>query len=455
MTPTHERRSGLNALVAPARHGPPLRHPDFRLLWAGETVSQAGSAMTVVALPLVAITILDASPIVLGLLTASAWLPSLLISLPAGAWVDQTGRRAVMQAANIASAALFVSVPVAAWSGALTVAHLAAVAFAGGVARVFFRTAFQAYVPTVVPKSRLTAANSWLSGSESASEVVGPSLAGLLAQAFGAVSAVLLDGLSFLVSAICLSRIQTAEPAGRHRDNAGLLARIRAGVRYVFSDRYLRTTALFASFGNLTQAAVQTLLLVFLVRTVEQPVGTAGLLLAGMGAGGLAGAVLAARIADRFGTARALLWSEAVTVPFGLLIPLTGPGPRLALFPIGLTVMFAGVTAGSIIARGWRQGYVPDGMLARTGATMTVLALGAIPFGALAGGWLASTIGIRDALWILCAALLLPVLVLSPLRGRRDLPTRENGSRALARALPTWHRDHDSGPRPQRAVTSA
>jgi predicted MFS family arabinose efflux permease len=148
-----------------------------------------------------------------------------------------------------------------------------------------------------------------------------------------------------------------------------------------------------------------------------------------MGAGGLVGALLAAPLADRFGTARALLGVEAVTVPFGLLIPLTGAGPRLALFPIGLTVMFAGVTAGSIIARSFRQQYVPDDMLARTGATMTVLAFGAIPVGALAGGWLASTVGIRDALWLLCAALLLPVLVLvySPIRHRRDLPVREAG----------------------------
>src|SRR5690349_3076743 len=90
-----------------------LRDRDFRLLWVGETVSQAGSAMTVVALPLVAITVLDASPLVLGVLTACAWLPSLLISLPAGAWVDQVGRRSVMQAANVAAAVLFVSVPVA------------------------------------------------------------------------------------------------------------------------------------------------------------------------------------------------------------------------------------------------------------------------------------------------------------------------------------------------------
>jgi predicted MFS family arabinose efflux permease len=417
----------VTAAVTRHRRRTLLRNSDFRMLWLGETVSQAGSAMTVVALPFVAITVLDAAPLVLGVLTACAWLPSLLISLPAGAWVDQVGRRPVMQAANVASAILFASVPVAAWTGRLTVTHLAVVAFGGGVARVFFRTALQAYVPTVVPRERLTAGNSWLSGSESASEVVGPGLAGALAQAVGAVSVLLLDALSFVFSAVCLSRIRAPEPGNGRRDNTGLLLRIRAGVSYVFRDPFLRTTALFASLGNLTQAAVQTLLLVFLLRTVGLPAGTAGLLLAAMGVGGLAGALVAARLADRFGSARALLWGEAVTVPFGLLIPMTDADQRLVLFPIGLTVMFAGVTAGTIIARSFRQQYVPPDMLARTGATVTVFAFGAIPVGAFAGGWLASTVGIHEAMWVLCAALLLPVLVLvlSPIRGRRDLPTAE------------------------------
>jgi predicted MFS family arabinose efflux permease len=333
----------------------------------------------------------------------------------------------VIQAANLASAILFASVPVAAWMDRLTVTHLAAVAFGGGVARVFFRTALQAYVPTVVPRERLTAGNSWLSGSESASEVVGPGLAGALAHTLGAASVLLVDAVSFVFSAVCLWRIRVPEPGCGRRDNTGLLRRIRAGVSYVFRDRYLRTTALFASLGNLTQAAVQTLLLVFLLRTVGQPTGTAGLLMAAMGVGGLAGALLAARLADKVGSARALLWGEADTVPFGLLIPMTGAGQRLVLFPIGLMVMFAGVTAGTIIARSFRQQYVPPDMLARTGATMTVFAFGAIPVGAFAGGWLASTVGIHEAMWVLCAALLLPVLVLvlSPIRSRRDLPTSE------------------------------
>lgn len=399
-----------------------LRDRNFRLLWAGETISMVGSAVTVVALPLVAITLLDASPTALGVLTACAWLPMPTLALFAGAWVDQVGRRRTLIAANAASAAVFATVPVAAWLGVLTMWQLIAVALAGGVARVFLRVTFSAYVPLVVPRERLTSANAWIGFSESGSEVAGPGLAGLLAQAFGAATAVLLDAVSFLAAAVCLGRIRAVEVA--RRSNEGLRKRIVDGIRYTFSDRWLRTIAVFVAMTNGAQAAMQALLVLFLVSTVGVSAATAGLLMVGMGVGGVLGAAVVTPIAARYGTARTMLWAEIASVPFALLIPATETGSRLALFAVGLVGVFAGVTAGSVIARSWRQSYVPDDMLARSGATMTVFGFGAIPAGAVAGGWLASTIGVRPALWVVCAAMLVPmfVLLLSPIRGRRDLP---------------------------------
>lgn len=411
---------------SPAATRSVLRDHDFRLMWAAETISQTGNAVTVVALPLVAILVLHASPLTLGVLTAVAWLPALLVSLPAGAWVDQVGRRRVVQVANLTSAALFASVPAAAWAGMLTLTQLVVVAFVAGICRVFLRTALQAYMPTVVPRTDLTAANAWLSGSESAAELAGPSLAGILAQAFGAVVAVAVDAASFLVAAVCMWRIRTVETVTTVRDNTGLGARIVAGVRYIFTDPYLRTMALFGPAGNFTQAAMQTLMVVFLIRTVGVGAGTAGILLAGMGIGGVAGAAAAGPAARRFGTARALLWFGGVTIPAALLLPATAAGWRLVLFPLGLAIVFTGVAAGSVISRSFRQAYVPDDMLARSGATMSVLGFGAIPAGALAGGWLATTVGVHTAMWITCVALLGPwfILLASPIRRVRDLPAR-------------------------------
>lgn len=401
-----------------------LRLHDFLLLWTGETASMIGSAATVVALPLVAITVLDASPLVLGVLTACAWLPWPLLVLPAGAWIDQAGRRKVMLAGNLVSAAVFATVPVAAWAGVLSVAQLVAVTLAGGAARVFLSLAFQAYVPTVVPRAKLGPANSWIGASEATSEVAGPGLAGLLAALFTAVAGVAVDAATFVFSAVCLWRIRATEAIAERRSNDGLLARIGAGFRYTLGDRWLRTIAAYVALVNLTQAAVQTLLVVFLVSTVGVSGGTAGLLMASMGVGGLLGARLAVPAGKRFGTARTLLWGEAFTVPFALLMPAVADGLWIGLFAIGMIVVFAGLSAGSILARSFRQGYVPDAMLGRSAATMALFGRGAIPVGALAGGWLASTVGVHLALRTACIAMLVPVLVLlvSPIRGVRDLP---------------------------------
>jgi predicted MFS family arabinose efflux permease len=291
---------------------------------------------------------------------------------------------------------------------------------------VFFRTAYQAYLPTVVERDRLAEANAWVQGSAAASEVTGPGLAGLMAQAFGAVTAVFADAVSFLVSALCVWRIRTVEPTiAAPRRNAGLIGRIGAGLRYVARDPYLRAITAFAALGNLTQVAVQTLLIVFLIRTVGLEPGTAGLLMTGMGVGGVVGAVGVRPLIRRLGTARALLWCEAGTVPFGLLLPLTSTGPRLALFVAGAVVVFAGVVAGSVIGSSFRQAYCPPDMLGRVTSVMALLAYGVMPVGALIGGWLGAVLGVRTALWVLTAALILPVLVLifSPIRHRRDLPT--------------------------------
>jgi MFS family permease len=409
------------------RTGSLLYHHDFRLLWLGETISKAGSAVTTVALPLVAVVTLAASPFAVGLLEAAAWLPWLLFSLPAGAWVDGWRRRPVMQVTNVASCLLLVSVPVAAWLGVLSMAHLVVVAFGTGIARVFFRPAFQAYLPSIVAPADLREGNAKLHGSYSVAGVAGPGLAGLLAQAFGAVNALLVDAASFLVSALCLSRIQAEEQASgdRHQNN-GLLQRIGEGLHYVAREAHLRALTLFAASSNLILVATQVLLVIFLVRVVGVGAATVGVLMASMGLGGVVGALLTKRISQRFGTARGLLLAELVAVPFGLLIPLTYPGAGLALFAIGNLVLSAGIVAGNVIGSAFRQSYCPKDMMGRVSAVTACLIYGSMPLGAVIGGSLGTGIGVRPALWVFAGALLLPplFLLLSPIRRERDLPTR-------------------------------
>jgi len=338
------------------------RQRDFRLLWLGETTSTVGTNISRLALPLVAVVTVQASTVQVGALTAATWLPWLVVGLPAGAWVDR--------------------------------------------------------LPQV------SEANAKLQGSEAVAQVAGPGLAGLLAQVAGAVVGLVADALSFLVSAVCLLSIGHQQKAATIIGTTRLRQEIATGVRLVVADPYLRVLAVFGALTNLTLVGYQSILVVFLVRDVGVSPAGVGALLAVMSAGGVLGASIASALARRFGSARALLLSALCTAPFGLLIPLTAPGPRLALVAIGGFVVGCGVVSGNVIKDSWRQVYCPRHLLGRVLVSMQVLNYGAIPAGALLAGTLGSTIGLRPALWVVTSGLALATLTLlrGPLIGNRALP---------------------------------
>jgi MFS family permease len=408
-----------------------LQQRSFRLLWIGETISQVGNAMAVVGVPLVAVLLLHAGVFAVSLLTASAWLPWLVIGLPAGAWVDRLPARPVMITCDLASALLYASVPVTAWAGVLTTGLLVVVQFLAGVASVLFMTAYQVYLPSVVSTSELIEGNTRMQGSASAAAFAGPGLAGVVAQVLGAVTALLGNAISFLVSAACLlgatpvtAHQPPATPGAPRRQN--LRTEITDGIRLVFGDPYLRQLSLFWSAANLALTGYTALVVIFLVRVIGLSAGSVGLLTAVPGAGGILGALLARRITARYGTARGLLVATWAALPFALLIPLTGPGPRLAWYIAGVLVAYTGIAVGNIIIAAFRQAYSPPGMCGRVTATMRVIIFATSPVGALAGGGLASWLGIRSALWILLGLAVLSGLLLRTraLTAGRDLPDR-------------------------------
>ncbi len=196
-------------------HERPLEGPagsrDFRLIWAGTSAGRLGESVASFAAPVVAVTVLDASTFVVTLTTAAAWLPWLLVGLPAGAWVDRLPRRPMMISCDVVSVAVVASVPIAASVGALTTAHLLGAALAIGATSVLFQTAWTGYLPAVLDARQLVPANALLYGSESAARVAGPGVAGLLAGAFGAVTGFALQAVTFAGSAACLALVRTPE----------------------------------------------------------------------------------------------------------------------------------------------------------------------------------------------------------------------------------------------------
>jgi predicted MFS family arabinose efflux permease len=399
---------------------------DFRLFWTGETTSFLGTAISELAIPLVALSVLHADAFAISALMAAAWLPWVVIGLPAGAWVDRLPRRNMMIAADLVSLAAFVSVPVAAWFGVLTIAQLLAVALVGGVASVFFKTAYRAFIPTLLKRDDLLEANSKLSISEQVSGVAGPGAAGLLAQAVGAVTGVLANALSFAVSALCLSRLHVHEPRLTEVRQRHLLREIAEGLRIVAADPLLRANTLYGCLSNLVLAGYQAVLVVFLVRVIGLSSGTTGVMIGLISLGGVSGALLARWAATAFGSARAVFYGRLLLTPAGLLIPLTSRGPGLALFVLGSVTIDAVLIVGNIIWASWAQSYYPAQMRGRISTSISVFAFGVAPVGALLAGLIANHAGARVALWVMLGLLALSSLVQlgGPLPRLRDLPPR-------------------------------
>lgn len=410
---------------ADRRSGGLWRHHDFRLLWAGETTSGVGTAVTAVALPLVAVTVVNASTFVVGELNAAAWLPWLGLGLIAGAWVDRVRKRRLMLACDAVCVLVLLAVPIAAWSGVLTVGQLLIVALLVGASSMVFSTAYIAYLPTLVAPANLVEGNTKLAGSRSAAQVAGPGIAGVLAQVAGAAAGLLVDAVSYLVSAVCLLAIDRREPPPQpRRTPTNMIAEIGAGLRLVGTDPYLRVLALYAATGNLALTAWQTLEVVFLVRVVGASSATVGLLLAIVGVGGVCGAFFTGVVIRRLGSARGLLACAVGTAPFSLLIPLTGSGPRLALFAVGGAIVSAGLVVTNVIAGSFRQSYCPRQLLGRLTASVQAVSRGVIPLAAVLAGALGTALGPRGGLWVATATLVAAAfaLLIGPLHRHRDFP---------------------------------
>jgi MFS family permease len=410
-----------------------LRLRDFRLLWTGETTSSFGSSISGVALPLVALSTLHAGVLAVSLLSAAAWLPWVVIGLPAGAWVDRLPLRRVMLGADVTSIVGFVSVPVAAALGWLTMAQLLVVALVCGVATVFFATAYRAFIPALLEPNDLFEANAKLQGSEQVTRVAGPGTAGLIAQVVGPVGGVVVDVASFVVSALCLWRVRVDEPR-HHAPRRRLRQEIGEGLRFVRREPLLRVTALFGCVSNLLLTGYQAVIVVFLVRTVGLAPATTGVLLAIGSLGGVLGALVARRIASRIGTARLVVWSKLAVMPCGLLIPLTHRGPSLAFFVVGSLLVVGGVVAGNVVWAGFSQAYYPAHVRGRISTSAQVFNYGAIPVGAVLGGVLAHHFGTRPTLWIMLVGLALSsaLLLIGPMKSMRDLPVASGSERLAA-----------------------
>jgi len=401
-----------------------LRHNrDFVRLWIGQSISQVGSQVTLLALPLIAIRVLDAGPFALGVLAAAETAPFLLIGLPAGVWVDQWRRRSVLIAADVGRAAVLASVPIAYAFDALTMGQLYAVAVATGSLTVFFDVAYQSYLPSLVDAGQLVEGNARLELSRSAAQVAGPGLAGVLVQLVRGPMAIAFDSVSFGLSALFVARIRTPEkrPIDADESTGTMGSRIAEGLRYVLRHPLLGRIAATTALFNFFSAVGMAVFLLYAVRRLGIDPAVVGIIFSIGSTGFVLGSILAQRTTRLLGVGPALAVAGTVQGAAFLLVPLAPADGAVAFFIAAFIFEAVAAPIYGITQVSLRQTITPARMQGRTNATMRFLVWGALPVGSVVGGVLGDAIGLRSTLWVAAIGTTLSVV---PLLGRALLRVR-------------------------------
>ena len=395
----------------------------FRRVWSGQTISLFGDQISLIAIPLTAVLVLDASAKQMGFLVAAELAPNLVFALHAGAWVDRHGqRRRVMIFTDLVRAALLLTIPIAYAFGELTMAQLYVVAFLVGTMTVFFFVAYSSLFVALVEREDYVEGNSILAGSRAFSFVAGPSVGGILVQLLKAPYALLVDSISFLFSAGFLSSIDPTEPETEVAEKGHIVA----GVRFIWTSSVMRSSLLATATINFFNFVFHALFILYAVRSLGVRPATLGIVLGAGAVGGLIGSFVTSRLGRTLGIGPTyILGCILFPVPL-VLVPLAG-GPYwlilamlfLAEFGAGLGVMILDISAASIFAA-----LVPHRLRSRVSGAYMVVNNGIRPVGSLMGGFLGTAIGLQTTLWIGVIGAMTGFLFLlpSPIPKMRELP---------------------------------
>ncbi|HEX9095970.1 MAG TPA: MFS transporter [Candidatus Dormibacteraeota bacterium] len=404
-----------------------LRHPDFLKLWTGQSVSLFGSQVTRLALPFTAILTLHATPGQMGILGAVQLAPFLLLGLFVGVWVDRLHRRPILIVADIGRALLLSAIPVMALTHTLRIEYMYAVGFLLGTFELFFDVAYMSFLPSLIEREQLVDGNSMLQMSDSVAQVAGPGLGGALVQLLTAPLAILVDALTFLVSAISIVAIGAREEAVQADERRNVWSELREGLKLVIGNPLLRAIGGCTATLNLSANALFTVYMLYCTGTLGLKPAVIGAIFAVGGLSTVAGTLLASRAATRFGVGPMLIASPFVIGLASLLIPLAG-GPALVavLLLIAAQVLFGiGRPIFDINQLSLRQAITPARLQGRVNASMLFIMWGVIPIGSLLGGLLGTTIGLRPTLTVGAVGMSLAFIwvLFSPIRGLRRQPS--------------------------------
>ncbi|BCT76908.1 MFS transporter [Sinomonas cyclohexanicum] len=405
-----------------------IRSRPFLAFWLGQGISQLGVQLGQLALPVLAVSLLGAGEMDLGVLNAASMAAFLIVGLPAGAWVDRWLKRRTMIRADLVRMAAMFAVPLLWWAGALQMWHLYVVAAVVGVATVFFDVAYQSYIPLLVHRTQVPDANGKLESTAQVARMGGPALGGFLLTLVSAPVLFAAEAAGYLASALCLGRVRDSEKAAERAEGSSLWAEIREGTAFVARHGLIRRVVACTALSNLFSSVLWVLMPLVILRELGLgPVGL-GVMMSIGAVGGLLGALAGPRLGGLVGEGAllplGLLLAGAAVVLFPLALA-SGPGPlALVMLSVGEFAFSFGVIVYNIMQVSMRQRVCPTRLLGRMNASIRCVVWGVMPIGSLLGGVLGERLGLAPTLWISIVGMLLGVLpvAIGPFFGMRTLP---------------------------------
>lgn len=374
---------------------------DFRLLWAGESASLIGSAVSYVAFPLVAVVTVGASAFEIGVLTMAGRLPPLVFGAFIGVLVDRLPRRTLMIGADLGRVALLTSVPLAVLADVLTIWQLVIVSFGTGSLSLVFNIAYQAFLPSVVDSEQLADGNGKLAASQSVAEVSGPGIAAWMMAFAGPPGALLIDAASFAVSAVTLRALRTEERRPeRPVQRQSFWANAKWGFALLWADKVLRIVTISASVVTAFAQLQMAVYFLFLIDELHMSPGAVGLLFSLSGGFGFFGALLSDRFARRIGIGPLIVVGQLVQTTGGILLAAAG-GSRLtagALILAGEACFSLGLSLFAVSYLSLRQARIADEVRGRVVGASRFATTALVPAAALLGGLIGSLAGLRTTL---------------------------------------------------------
>jgi MFS family permease len=401
--------------------------PAFVRFWCADAVSNLGTFVSTLAIQLLLIETMHADQTAVGIVRAAQWAPYLLFGLLAGVVVDRVRRRRLLVLADIVSALALGAAGVLAMVGTLTVPLLALLIFVAGAASMFFATAHQSFLPSLVGPAYLPTAWARLEQTYSVTQSAGPLVAGALVRLLSAPVAILVDAVSYAVSAMVLGTIRAEEAKPRGRADSHVLRELKEGAAWVYRHPVLGLYAVSLHLTFFFNSVVTTVLVYFASTELGLDALSIGFVLAAVGVTGVVGAGLSPRLGERLGPGALFAYAAWLgPAAYALLLP-ARPGAGAMWWLVASSLVFGlGSGLSGPVHVSYRNVVTPDRLRGRMNATIRTFNWGSIAVAAPLGGWIAAEAGNRTAFAVGIAGLVVAATVatFSPVR-RAEWPRHD------------------------------